>query len=568
MGQCHPRKFASAPVDATPASPLNTAPPEYEDDHCIDSPATNSNDPAVEDPITPPNPPAQLTPDVQNILLNPWILADYHGQIVQVSSSAHILFECADMAGMHIEQLMSPEHAANHHKYITRYLTTRQPHIINTLGRVVNIQTLTGTAKTVLLQISHVPNGFLGMFVPIYDIPDVVKQVAHLEELEVYSRKLKYILDYINHDIRAHLMNVEFTTFKGTLRNLPATVHKWTAPITTMLELANDLSALYVNKYTFRLVSVNYIELFEQMVQMLDTSVAGYAVCATFSNKLRHYDVNVDPGKLTLALQNILHFIRAHSDCAIECETTTSADGGDDIDVIIICTQIWASKFNISAPVCQRLLEGFAPPESGAEQYAGIRLPIAKQIIMQGHDGDITCHQDKFGLTFSVTFKTRLAPRSTSLTPSHAQFEHTAAPDRWSSSSDGGYDSSNEQYNLLIVDDSALTCKLVSRAVRRLAYNASHVPSGAAAIEWLESHSCDLILLDRSMPVLNGIETARIIRKRWPVIKIVGFTGDTSHAYIEEFLQAGAVRVLSKPIDITILSAALKDVLDNPNVSS
>jgi DNA-binding NarL/FixJ family response regulator len=66
------------------------------------------------------------------------------------------------------------------------------------------------------------------------------------------------------------------------------------------------------------------------------------------------------------------------------------------------------------------------------------------------------------------------------------------------------------------------------------------VDNGRAAIKAVRDFNPDVVILDISMPLLNGIDTAREIRKFDPKIKIVFLTMHTELAYVQEAFDAGA----------------------------
>lgn len=69
---------------------------------------------------------------------------------------------------------------------------------------------------------------------------------------------------------------------------------------------------------------------------------------------------------------------------------------------------------------------------------------------------------------------------------------------------------------------------------------------GAAALELLPRTKPDVIIMDGSMPELNGIETTRQVRQLQPDAKIVGLTLYNEPAYLEEMVAAGASGYLVK----------------------
>ena len=77
--------------------------------------------------------------------------------------------------------------------------------------------------------------------------------------------------------------------------------------------------------------------------------------------------------------------------------------------------------------------------------------------------------------------------------------------------------------------------------------------NGQDAIEKASMLHPDLILLDVSMPIMNGLEAARILRQRMPMVPIVMFTAYKTRFLVAEAFAAGAGAVVSKEDDIETL---------------
>lgn len=82
----------------------------------------------------------------------------------------------------------------------------------------------------------------------------------------------------------------------------------------------------------------------------------------------------------------------------------------------------------------------------------------------------------------------------------------------------------------------------------------------------------DLVMMDLSMPVMNGIEATRQVRRRLPQTRILVLTVQKSEEYVREALQAGANGYVLKDATYDELVSALRNVLDgkvylSPDVS-
>ncbi len=72
---------------------------------------------------------------------------------------------------------------------------------------------------------------------------------------------------------------------------------------------------------------------------------------------------------------------------------------------------------------------------------------------------------------------------------------------------------------------------------------------GAEALDYLQEHDVDLVLMDCNMPVMDGYEASRRIRQsgRWPAQPIVALTANAMPAERERCRAAGMNDYLAKP---------------------
>lgn len=81
--------------------------------------------------------------------------------------------------------------------------------------------------------------------------------------------------------------------------------------------------------------------------------------------------------------------------------------------------------------------------------------------------------------------------------------------------------------------------------------------NGREAVEKAEILQPDVVIMDHTMPLLNGLEATRQIRERLSQVKVLILTMHTNEEYIFEFLQAGAMGYLVKQSAPTDLITAL-----------
>ena len=117
---------------------------------------------------------------------------------------------------------------------------------------------------------------------------------------------------------------------------------------------------------------------------------------------------------------------------------------------------------------------------------------------------------------------------------------------------------------VLIVDDHLE----IRRAVTRVLESQPNIvvcgeaENGRVAISEAQRLQPDLIVLDLSMPVMNGLEAARILRAMLPTVPILMYTSFATSNLAEEALAAGVSRVSTKsspPALIADLQILLKN---------
>ena len=83
---------------------------------------------------------------------------------------------------------------------------------------------------------------------------------------------------------------------------------------------------------------------------------------------------------------------------------------------------------------------------------------------------------------------------------------------------------------------------------------------GASAIESARAHKPDVVVMDISMPGVNGLLATRALRKTLPSIPIVTLTRHGDDAYLQELLRAGASAYVLKQSAPTELIHAIRTV--------
>ncbi len=121
--------------------------------------------------------------------------------------------------------------------------------------------------------------------------------------------------------------------------------------------------------------------------------------------------------------------------------------------------------------------------------------------------------------------------------------------------------------SVLVVDDSAINRKLISRMLEASGCTVTLAISGFEAVEVLTGqhpHDFDIVLMDIEMPGMNGAEASRLVRahevshtdiRRIPIIAL---TASNQPEQVASYRAAGMDAHISKPIDWQKLVAAIK----------
>ncbi len=114
---------------------------------------------------------------------------------------------------------------------------------------------------------------------------------------------------------------------------------------------------------------------------------------------------------------------------------------------------------------------------------------------------------------------------------------------------------------VLLADDHTLVLEGFRRIVEQRCEVVGAVEDGRALLEASMRLRPDLILLDISMPLLNGIDAARQIKKTQPDVKLVFVTMHADPAYVSEAFKVGASAYLLKRSAARELDQAIDSVL-------
>ena len=117
---------------------------------------------------------------------------------------------------------------------------------------------------------------------------------------------------------------------------------------------------------------------------------------------------------------------------------------------------------------------------------------------------------------------------------------------------------------ILLVEDQEMNRDMLSRRLKKRGYEVAIAVDGAEGVEKARSESPDLILMDMSLPVMDGWEATRILKvdEATRSIPVVALTAHAMSTYRDKALEAGCDAYETKPVDLPKLLGTMEKLLE------
>ena len=116
--------------------------------------------------------------------------------------------------------------------------------------------------------------------------------------------------------------------------------------------------------------------------------------------------------------------------------------------------------------------------------------------------------------------------------------------------------------NILIVDDAAFMRMMIKDILTRNGYNVvGEAENGAKALEKYKELSPDLVLMDITMPEVDGIQALKNIRAEFPSAKVIMCSAMGQQAMVIDSIQNGASDFVVKPFQADRVIDAVKKAI-------
>jgi signal transduction histidine kinase len=278
--------------------------------------------------------------------------------------------------------------------------------------------------------------------------------------------------------------------------------------------------------------------------------------------------VIADAGRLRQILINLFgNAVKFTQQGKVSLKVEVTAQDAEDITLHFAVTD---TGVGIPADCIHRLFNPFSQVDASTTRLyggTGLGLSIVSRLagVMGGQAGVES--QEGIGSTFWFTIRAAVSMEPAIHAPPHAGMSVSAGADRGQTFAPGTatqehsrIGSGRERPRILLAEDNAVNEKVACRTLEQLGYQVGIARNGSEAVAAWETGCYDLILMDCQMPVLDGYDAAREIRRREAAGCHIPIVALTAHAMKDDDRKchaAGMDDFLTKPIDRALMRDCL-----------
>jgi two-component system, sensor histidine kinase len=334
-----------------------------------------------------------------------------------------------------------------------------------------------------------------------------------------------------------------------------------------LLAVVNDVldySKLEAGAMQAENVACDLPETIEQIVALMSGAAADkHLAMRTNIQSGTPRAIRTDPAKLRQILLNLIgNAVKFTDRGAVAIEVGAAPSPRDD-GKIELAIAVSDTGIGIAPDILPRLFDRFSQADGSITRRfggSGLGLAIARQLA-RTMDGDIVvASQIGVGSTFTV----RLFVEPVRLPAGGgAAFDVPAATtDLLTPPAEG-----QARLSILAAEDNDVNQVVIKYLLQSLGHTVTFAANGAEALALWRTENFDLILMDIQMPEVDGVTATRLIRagsdakSRVPIVAVTAHAMDSDR---DSYLAAGMNAVVTKPVKMSDLSAALALVVKTP----
>jgi len=433
----------------------------------------------------------------------------------------------------------------------------------DSIHRIIQLESKYHEYKSVLLTISpYTNNEDRGYILSVYDITELEKEKKHIQEqaqIAVDAQNAEeQFLARMSHEIRTAMNGIIGLTnvmiqsgLSGEQRQFLNLIKQSTDNLLVIINDILDLSKIKSGKMQFEEVPVQLKVLFENLYSIVLSKLGAKEIHLKLDfDQDIPTQLNTDPTRINQILLNLLGNAIKFTDRG---QITYSAKLlGKQDDKARILIEVSDTGIGIDDKNIDLIFDSYKQAESDTTRKyggTGLGLPIVKQLVeMMGGHISVRSALNK-GTTFSIELP---------LTISEEQIVQAETESKGPDIPEG--------IRVLVVDDNYIYRLLVVHLLKAKGFDVLEASGGYEALDILQEEDIDLILMDISMPDIDGFETTRIIRKSDKAyirqIPVIAMTAHGFQDQIRNAREAGMDNYIVKPFKPEQLYQLIIDQLE------
>ena len=121
---------------------------------------------------------------------------------------------------------------------------------------------------------------------------------------------------------------------------------------------------------------------------------------------------------------------------------------------------------------------------------------------------------------------------------------------------------------ILVVDDDEATCHFMEMMLKSEGYEPVSVHSAKDAIALVRETRFNLVILDNTLPDVEGIDLMTQLHEKEPDLDVIIITGSSSQELVNRAIDKGAVSLIVKPLNLRDVLPQIVGILNNQRLDN